>query len=365
MLIEPDGASGKYPSSDLRYWFWASMDFARREVREHKLAIIHELCARYSPDVFEMDFLRGPKYFKTGQESENLPVMTEFVRSVRRIVDELGRKRGRPMLLSARFPDTIEQTLRLGLDAPGWLKEGILDVLIIGLGYAPFCGAWKDFGALARKYEVPSYPVIDSNLEEQYRRVEPVRGAAMTYWGEGAEGIYLFNPFVPVDSARPVLAAEVAYAEFKHLGSPETLAGLDKIYCQDDAAPNRGGKAVWVVDVEAEMPLPTVVSVPFRTIPIPMWDDFARVPRGVRPSPVLRLRTDSTEASSNLHVRLNGRTLDNGRLSGLPNGKSHEQNWIDYDVDPSSVRRGTNHLTVALTKGESVLRAVQLHVRYV
>jgi len=365
MLMEPDGAYGKYPSSDLRYWFWASMNFARPEVRQHKLGIISDLCEKYSPDVFEMDFLRGPKYFKSGEEAANRPVMTEFVRSIRRTVDELGRRRGRPMLLSARFPDTIDQSVRLGLDAPAWLKDGLLDLLIIGLGYAPFCGAWKEFAALARKHEVPSYPVIDSNLEEQYRRVEPVRAAAMTYWGEGAEGIYLFNPFVPVDSAKPVLTAEIAYAEFKHLGSPGTLAGLDKVYCQDDAAPNMGGKAVWVVDVEAEMPLPTVVSVPFRIIPIPMWDDFGTIPGGKRPLLVLRLRTDSTDAIANLQVRLNGRTLGSGRLSGLPEGKSYEQNWIDYDVEAPVVRRGVNHLAVALTKGETILRAAQLCVRYV
>jgi hypothetical protein len=51
--------------------------------------------------------------------------------------------------------------------------------------------------------------------------------------------------------------------------------------------------------------------------------------------------------------------LANGRLCGEPN-----QNWVEYDVEVPMVRRGNNDVGVALTKGETLLRALQLTVRY-
>jgi hypothetical protein len=355
LLMEPEGASGKYSKSDWRHWYWASMNFARAEVREHKLGIIFRLCEKYFPDAFEMDFMRGPVYFKRGEEAANLPVMTAFVRRVRRRLDEMGRQRGHPILLSARVTDTPETSVRLGLDVPTWLREGLLDLLIVGLGYAPCGGAWKEYAALAHRYEVPVYPVIDSCLVEQTRGVQPQRGAAMNMWHEGADGIYLFNAFVPVDGIN-ILSPEMAYGEFKRLGSIETLEGLDKTFCQDDAGLDQGGKAIWALDAQAEMPVPTLITVPYRTIPLLVGEDFSRVPKDKRRRLTLRLKMSSGENGAHLQVRVNGQHL------GM--GKPVTQGWVEYDVQVPPLKRGTNHVAIALTQGEEILQALQLEVRY-
>ena len=47
------------------------------------------------------------------------------------MVKEIGDKRGRPLLLSARVLATIAQNRAIGLDPVGWAKEGLVDFLIV------------------------------------------------------------------------------------------------------------------------------------------------------------------------------------------------------------------------------------------
>jgi len=198
MLIEPEGTARKYGRDDGRYFGWSAMNYACEEVRRHKLDYIARMCERYYPDGIELDFYRHPVYFRWGEEEDNLPVMTGFVRRIRQTLDEIGRRRGRPILLVARLGDTPEKSIGAGLDGPTWLADGLLDVLIVGGGYAPCCGAWTAYRDLARRFEVPAYPCINCSLIHRFGSVEPLRGAAVNWLHDGAPGIYLFNPFVPV-----------------------------------------------------------------------------------------------------------------------------------------------------------------------
>ena len=60
--------------------------------------------------------MRHNMYFKKGEEVANIPAMTDFVRRVRTTLDEIGRKRGRPIVLATRLADTPEKSMQLGLD---------------------------------------------------------------------------------------------------------------------------------------------------------------------------------------------------------------------------------------------------------
>lgn len=88
------------PPDDYTWCF----DFAREEVRERKLGLILETCKKHDVDGFEMDFQRGPWYFKDGHVQDGLPLMTDFLQSVRSGTREIAERKGRAFTLMARVP---------------------------------------------------------------------------------------------------------------------------------------------------------------------------------------------------------------------------------------------------------------------
>ena len=131
---------GGYPESAVLRAFWSAFDYAEPEVRQYRLDFIEKICRQYDFDGYELDYFRHPLFFKLGEEEENVETMTEFVRQVRQLLNQIGRQRGRPYVLAIRVPDTPEMALRTGLDVEQWLKEGLLDMLVVGGGYMPYAG---------------------------------------------------------------------------------------------------------------------------------------------------------------------------------------------------------------------------------
>ena len=72
-------------------------------------------------------------YFKSGTGEEYSSLMTQFVKDVRKKVDEISLKQGRKILLSARVPPTVDQCLMKGFDVREWLQLGLLDFITTGI----------------------------------------------------------------------------------------------------------------------------------------------------------------------------------------------------------------------------------------
>ena len=64
--------------------FARQLDYARPEVRQLYMAVVAELLERYDCDGIELDFMRFGNVFRYGHEIEDAPILTEFVREVRR-----------------------------------------------------------------------------------------------------------------------------------------------------------------------------------------------------------------------------------------------------------------------------------------
>ena len=58
--------------------------------------------------------------------------MTDLMRRLRAMMDEEGARRGRPILLSVRTPDSAEYCRALELDVRTWMKEGLIDAWVVG-----------------------------------------------------------------------------------------------------------------------------------------------------------------------------------------------------------------------------------------
>ena len=192
-MARPDlllGARTDHAPDAVMRAFWSGFDYAREEVRQHFLDFIRTYCRQYDYDGLELDYFRHPLFFKLGEERQHLDTMTGFVRRVRGILREIGRERGRPYLLAVRVPDTPAMALRTGLDVEQWMKEGLLDLLIVGGGYMPYAGRLQTFVDLAHRYGIPAYPCIN-----HFREPLAMRSLASNFWSMGADGVYLFNYF--------------------------------------------------------------------------------------------------------------------------------------------------------------------------
>ncbi len=76
-----------------------------------------ETLDRYDIDGLELDFMREPYLFSAGKEAEGAPILTAWLREIRKLVDDAAAKRGHPIRLGVRVPSRPEVASAMGLDA--------------------------------------------------------------------------------------------------------------------------------------------------------------------------------------------------------------------------------------------------------
>jgi hypothetical protein len=177
------------------------LDYAHREVRDLYKALVVETLDRYDIDGLELDFLREPYVFSGGEEAAGRPILTAWLRDIRKLVSDAAAKRRHPIRLGVRVPSRPEVAKGLGLDAIAWAKEGLIDLLVVGprWGSVEFdmpIGEW-------RKLLGTADVTLAGGLEVLYRpyRAAPTRyvspelavGAAAAVLSRGADAVYLFN----------------------------------------------------------------------------------------------------------------------------------------------------------------------------
>ncbi len=194
-------------------WFPGALNYAVPEVRALRLAELRECCERYpNLDGLDLDFQRFPIFFPQKEGEQNIATMTAWMREVRAMTREVGEKRSRPLLLSARVLATLEQNRKIGLDPVAWATEGLVDFLTVShylrndfpLALKPFRDAVPPATPLYASIEVEPDP-------ETYRTI------ARQLKSEGVDGISMFNFFTrreggnePPFDVLPELAAIVS-----------------------------------------------------------------------------------------------------------------------------------------------------------
>jgi hypothetical protein len=160
-------------------------------VRALRLAELRECCERYPQmDGLDLDFQRFPIYFPQKEGEKNIATMTAWLRDVRAMTREIGEKRGRPILLSARVLTSPEQNRAIGLDPIVWANEGLVDFLVVShylrndfpLKLKPFRDAIPPAMPLYASIEVEPEPNTYFEIAKHLK-------------SEDADGIALFNFF--------------------------------------------------------------------------------------------------------------------------------------------------------------------------
>lgn len=226
-----------------------AFDFAIKEVRDRKLAIISEQLDRYDMiDGYDLDFMRFIVYFKSGTGQQNAPLMTQLVKDIRKKVDEVSARRGKKILLSARVAPTVEENLMKGLDIREWLRLGLLDFISTGIHWRgdPAMPVAKFREEMGKDLNIPFYCSIDDGgyKPREFWSHGMHRGMCSHILSQGADGIYLFNYYF--GELNSVYDGKLHLEEggqvcrvmmpqiLQELGSLETLKGRNKIYALSD-----------------------------------------------------------------------------------------------------------------------------------
>ena len=363
-----EGVDG-WPESlqqSLRYF----QDFAHNDVRRIRLETASEAMARYpQADGWEYDFMRCPGYFAFGKERDSASLITDLILKTREMLDELGSKYGKSYGLSVRVPNTIEGSLRLGLDVPQWIEDHLVDLVVPSTFFVHDTGEdiseWID---LAAGTSVRIHPAIeeayltgatqgrdvaDHEIRESIMRpltVEMIRAIAARHWRNGADGLYLFNyPGTPDTYGydnRPAL---------HDIGSPLRLEYKDKCYVvmrRNGAFPNCLPKDQQIPAELGEEPVRVSLQVA---------DDFQAA--GARVARIqLRLLVEELTNLDELAVTMNGNVLvcDNEPEAGrrAPGRKT----WLVYDLADSPPMLGVNIVEVRAVRAERLAEEIPLRL---
>lgn len=195
-----------YPDYEKGSWRHHQLDYSKREVRENALAMIRELFERYDFDGLN---LHANRWFPDETARANIPVMTAFVREVRRIADAWEKRRGHKIGLSVcRAGFTPDDCRGRGFDAAAMAKEGLLDIIVCQPDSEPHFGETLDVGAWRREIGDAKAAIVAGRGERLFQgrnrhdrreldwmnfTAEMFRGWADQQAAAGADGFYLFN----------------------------------------------------------------------------------------------------------------------------------------------------------------------------
>jgi hypothetical protein len=355
----PDYLMGKKGDKFVAARRWSAVNYEVPEVREKVFRILRDVATRYDVDGLELDFFRHPVYFKPqllGQSvtQQQRDLMTDLLRQVRAMADETAARRGRPMLIAVRVPDSVEYCSAVGLDLVRWMKEDLVDLMSVSCYFQ--LNPWKTSVDLGHAYDVPVYPCLseprfkDAESDRVRTSLDCYRGRALAAWNAAADGIYLFNYFDPHSDV------------WRELGDHEALQAMDQIYPAGTTATTAinawlAGGTAWL---NQPVPLPekplTLAPGAKATIEIPVAA-AAVAKSGCTPLVKARILADDAAKAAAILAKLNDRQLGRGVQAGK---------WVEYSVEPSMVQQGTNRLELIMPPDADRMKVSDalLEIRY-
>ncbi len=350
------------------------LDFRHEEVREERFALIEETLARYPVDGFELQLNYTPYYFHPNEVEKGRGIMTEWVRRVHDAVKRSGADRE----LAIRIPASIEGCLSVGLDPVGWIREGIVDVIIGQTFSGPeLLDPTVDFTPLveaARESRCRVHAAVQSHVDSDRLSeapIEMVRAAASNYWAQGVDGLYLAHWF----GNWPYAAS--FYEKLREIPHPDVMAPRDKYYHIPTETGRRGrpvaepGISVQLpADLEAGRSAQVSLSI---SDDLPRWDGVGRVHEVM-----LRMRVAGATEIDRFSFKLNGTELPSRLLRKI--NQMYRMNapryrvfgyWFVFTLDREHWPvRGANRAEVSLLHRDPdvtapiYLRDVELEIKY-
>jgi hypothetical protein len=390
---------GKYPinweigfkglPSDLKKgidsFTWGMFDFAHKEVREHKLAIIEEFLTRWDNDGISLDFDRDPRYFRESGKAENAAMMTELIRNVKAIVDRLAKERQRRLYFHVRVIPKIAACVDRGLDVVTWVKQGLIDAISPGCGYMTMTLDLKPWLELVRDKPCWIYPSIN-----HWRTTEETRAWAQLMYARGAHGLNLFNyghllhghnAHTPPRSQalNSVWYSEVHpdyYRVLHELRENKDFEFRNKRYVLESVSretdvEGNAGQASRDYRAIDDIVLPVSLKPGRHRVPFGFADDCRKAQQsGAVPQITLRLKITNYTPPDDFDVSMNGAVLVHETRRARAVFIMNNDTWVTMPVPFELMRLGENTLEVNVRKlnpqmsVEPVLAGMEVLVEY-
>lgn len=227
---------------DADTYYNAALDYSYPEVRQRRREGIGETIQWYDMDGVELDFCRNCYTFPPSKGWEMREVFTDFLRQIRRDLDEAGEKWGRKLDLLIRVPFAERPRREAGMDVEAWLKEKLIDVLSMSCLLNDYNQSIEPWASRCREHNIGFYPSIEAGpahnaiynhvtRESVDEIVKRQRAAAQNFMGQGAAGVYMFNyPCHLFQWKRTPQEFDLLTDVMKEMGRMQTLAGKPRQY---------------------------------------------------------------------------------------------------------------------------------------
>ena len=193
--VRPDPLKRAHPDWVLRTWWKHGLwNFAVPQVRQLTVDSLREVAERYDLDGVQIDFARHIPCLPPGRQWELRHHVTELMRMARRMLLEVARRRGRPILLAAKVPRNLAGCRVDGLDVEtgpvsGWWTSS-------RSAPARWTSTWAVSAGSRRAATFSVQPCLDDHHATDGYRYPPIelfRGVFGNWWQEGADAVVTFN----------------------------------------------------------------------------------------------------------------------------------------------------------------------------
>lgn len=218
------------------------MDYAVGGVRTYRLSIVEEILEKFRVDGVQLDFGRTAPFLSEPKQ-ENARHMTEYIRTVRQLLDITARLNKRPrLLLGVIVPWDLDFCMKEGLRVDQWAREGLIDYVSPGEWYYADWNIpltrWHD---VVRGTSCKLYPFTPGNVSpyQSFEYGEPsllggnrvldppqIRAIADNVIKQGVDGFAFYN-FYTFDFGD-------YYPRLRTWTDPRTSAGMSRhyLYCR-------------------------------------------------------------------------------------------------------------------------------------
>jgi hypothetical protein len=338
-------------------WDDRVQNWAIDAVRDHKFALIEEICTNYDIDGFEMDFMRHSSLFNLEETTteERKEITINFIGKIRQMMDQTARP-NQHRWLCVRIPVYTHLHDKLGIDLKAWAAAGI-DMVNASPHY--FTIQATDLPEIVKQIsDTPVYlemchtTMIGKRVADGYdaftfRRTtkEQYYTTAHMAYSRGAAGISAFNFVYYREHGRGERGPfnEPPFEIFKHLGDPEWLAQqpqhyfLAKAYETPDMPQklSSGKSAQLIMDLEP---------------PTGGWQSTGK----------FRIQTSETMGNARFSVNINQTALTEIDDISEPYETDYKpllattQNARAWQVKPDALKQGINTIEITMLEGDSV-----------
>jgi len=234
LIDVPEGCSTSY-----------YLDFTSDGVRAYLASVIQEVIDRFDVDGVELCF-RDCAYFPVNKGTERAHLMTDLVRKIHKMLEEKGKSRNKKLVFGARVFSTVEECLKMGLDVPRWVNEGLIDYLSpMDTMWVDFNLPFADFAAMTHKTDCMLYPGLlpwtsqraRTRLKGAFLSPSTSRAYAYSCYQNGADGISIYNHCATAHSFQSIAQAVQYFPQsmqiFRELRDPVKIAAGERHYIFD------------------------------------------------------------------------------------------------------------------------------------